>query len=150
MADFSNVTVSGTLLPTAEVAIEGLDIRPVLTCKPANERNKPYFNALLRRGRRGRASRNPNDITAEDVKRNRHIDRDLMAEHCVIGWDESTVVDADGKQVAFSKAACKDLFKAIPDWVFDDFRNDVASHGTFFADESEDDVGAAAGNSQAA
>ena len=146
MADFSNAKIAGKRLATAEVAIEGMTgFRPVLTCRPANESNPKYFNALLKRQRRGRG-RMAGELTVETVKKQRKDDRELIPELCVVGWDKSTVIDATDKPVAFSKEACVDLIKALPDEIFDDFRNDIAISSTFLELPDPADIEGQAGN----
>lgn len=152
MTDFGNIKSEGRAVPTAEVAIEGLEgLRPVLVCKPASEDNPAYFNELSRRLRRGR--RNTQDVTTKDVKRMRRDDVELLPKHCIVGFVPGTVVDAQGKEVEFSVETATDLLKAICDKArdsFDDFRADLGNRATFTEYSDDEDVEAQAGNSQAA
>ncbi len=150
MTDFSHVAASAEkTVKTAEVAIEGLEgFRPVLVMKPANEDNPAYFNALLKRQRRGRRGRN---ITVKDLRRLRDDDIELLPKHCAVGFVEGTVVDATGKPVEFSEDECRQLFQAIVSVpggrdIFDDFRNEVAEPTTFVEVVDPEDVEEQAGN----
>ena len=146
MSKFSHIADTVKRTATALVAIEGLDnMRPVLTVKPATEANPAYMNALLKRQRRGRARR-LSQINAKVLAQFRNDDRELIAEHCVTGWDSNTVPDAEDNPVSFTKEDCLDLFKALPDDIFDDFRNEVADPGTFTELNDPEDVAAQAGN----
>ena len=152
MTNFGNIKPEGRTVPTAEVAIEGLDgLRPVLVCKPASEENPPYFNELSRRLRRGR--RNTQDVTTKDLKKIREIDADLLPKYCIVGFVPGTVIDADGKEVEFSTQAAGDLIRVVCANArdsFDDFRADLGSRTTFTEFSDDEDVVAQAGNSPAA
>ena len=153
MSKFGHVQAAGKRLPTAEIPIEGLaNMRPVLVCKPANEDNPGYFNALLRKQRRG-AARRGTQVTVTDVQRNRLDDVELISKHCVVGFVGGTLKDSVGNVVEYSQETCRQLFEAIVSSpggrdVFDDFRAEVSASGTFVDDGSDDadDVSAQAGN----
>ena len=149
MVDFSHISEQRKQVAQTEITIEGLSIRPVLTCLPATVDNPAYYNAVLKR-QRPMLSRGGRNITAKMLKRFINDDRELMAQHCVIGWDESTVTDAKGKKVPFSKDACLDLFRSINDTIFDIFRNELADQETFMELDNPADVEAQAGNLPAA
>ena len=134
---------------SAEITIYGLGgMQPVLTCKPANEANAAYFDALLKSQRRG-AARRLRNMTAKTMRAWRAEDAALIAEHCVTGWRE--MIDAAGDEVDFSTDNAKEFFKALlatapGRQVFDDFRNEIADSATFTEAESDEDVAAMAGN----
>ena len=151
MSNFAHVKSSARQVPTAEIPIEGLkDMRPLLICRPANEDNPAYFNALLRRQRRSRRAGN-REVTVQDIKRNRADDIELLPKHCVTGWVPNSVLDSDGNAVAFSEEECRGLLEAILAVVggreiFDDFRQDVANSGSFEVLDAPGDAEALAGN----
>ena len=142
MAEFGHIQATGKRIPTAEIAIEGIEgMRPVLTCKPATEDNPAYFNALLRRSRRGRRAQN---MKARDLKKIRADDIDLISEHCVTSW--AGVLDAKGKAVDFTAEDCQKLLGALPYWLLDDFRNEVANPEVFIELADPGDLEDQAGN----
>lgn len=94
---------------------------PVLTVAPATEANKPYFNALLKRaGKTSRALR-VGAVNSGMIEENREEDKELYPRTIVKGWHD--VLDADGAEVKFSREECAQFLSALPNWVFDDFRN---------------------------
>ena len=148
MADFSHIAVreQAKKIKTAEIPIEGIEgFRPVLICKPATEDNAPYFNEMLKRQRRT-ARRRGRHVTVKDLRRLRDDDIELLPKHCVVGWAEGSVIDAEGKPVPYSEDECRKLFEAIvaaPNGrdAFDDFRNECADAGTFVEYSDDDDDG---------
>ena len=137
---------------TAEIAVEGIPgFRPVIVCKPANERNPSYLNERNRRLRRGRRSRSA-DVTVDDLNLLRDINLDLIPKYCATGFVAGTVT-ADGEDVDFSEANCRDLLKqvraAAPE-SFDSFCADCEAPETFDDLDDPADVEAQAGNSPAA
>lgn len=94
--------------------------------RPANEANKPYFNALLKQSaKRARALARGASITADVLSKNRDEDRVLYASYVACNWNG--IEDAENKVVAFSAEDCLDFFKALPDWLFDRVRNHASS-----------------------
>lgn len=143
---FEHVKTAYKTQSTATVAIEGLsNMRPILTAKPATEANEAYWNALLQRNRRNSARRRPK-MTAAMLKRFRNDERELMARHCVTGWESGSVVDAKGKPVPFSFEACHALFKALPNDIFDEFRDEITDPAVFWDHDDPDDLEEQAGN----
>ena len=144
MADFSNLSTGGTKLKTTDIPILHIEgMSPVLTCKPANEDNAPYFNALLKR-QRMRSRRKMMSVDTKRVKRNRVEDITLLAEHCVIDW--KGVIDLSKKEVPFDVETCKQFFTALikaPNGraIFDDFRDEVSDPDTFWQSDDNDGDG---------
>ena len=151
MYDFSHLGSRRKVLATAVIALEMPNgDRLPLTCKPANEDNKPFYNELLKRERRW--VRRGMKMSAKVTDDRRRDDAELYAKHCIVSWPEGAVSDAEGNDVPFSKESCQ----ALLDYVrrenrqgFDDFRNDIADTSTFEGDEDEstgEGVEAQAGN----
>ena len=135
MTDFSHL--QDRRLATIDIPIEGIEgMRPVLQCKPATKANKKYFNALLRSERRGLASRGSR-MTVDQLNAFMGRQRELVAQHCVVGWTPGSVVDAKGKNVAFSRDECLAFLQALPDRLFDPFLGDLQEEATFL-DEGGD------------
>ena len=146
MPDFTNVSALHKVRKTTKVAIEGIEgFRPVLECLPANESNSGYFDALLKRQRRSR-SRRVSAMSAKVLKKFRNDDRELMAMHCVLGWEPDSVIDAHGDVIDFSKAACWEFFKALPDDLFDEVREEITDPASFFGEEDPADIEETGGN----
>ena len=147
--DFSHIPMSKKQ-DTAEIAIEGMQgFRPVIICKPANERNPAYLNERNRRLRRGRRSRSA-DITVDDLNMIRDINIDLIPKFCAVGFVSGTVIDANGSEVPFSEDACRELLTAVRKRAmdsFDAFAADCEAAETFEVLDDPEDVQAQAGNS---
>lgn len=93
---------------------------PTLIVAPATEVNKPYFNALLKSaGKSARRVRTGN-INAGMIDENRDEDRGLYPKHIVKGWHDT--VDVKGKEVVFSVDEAQQFLDALPNWLFDEFR----------------------------
>ena len=148
MANFDHIrSGENSRHTTTVIHIEGLaDMRPALVCRPASEANPPYFNALLKRQRRGRARLGAR-VDVATIRKLRDDDRYLLAAYCVQDWDPDTVRDVNGEAVPFSIEACHDLFRALPDELFDDFRNEVADSSTFEILDDPEDIDTLRGNS---
>lgn len=98
-------------------AIEG---EPEFLCHPAQEVNKPYFNAVLRESRKHARALQKGNMTVEMIEENRERDRRLFPVHVIKDWKR--VKDDKGKDVPFSKEECEAFLKALPDWLFDELR----------------------------
>lgn len=107
-----------------EFSFEGLPFENKLFIAPATEANKPYFNALLKRSRKGIKAVQASKINVDTITSNRNQDRHLYAEFIVKGW-EGIVEVVDGKSVPseFSREKCLEFLNAIPTHWFDDLRN---------------------------
>lgn len=121
MPDFSNLTKQAPVLEEREYKFEQLEGTPVIWSLPATELNKPFYNESLRRaaaksGKRRKLAK----TTTDTVAASREEDRELLATYCAKRWQ---VKDASGNPVDFSTENCLAFFRAIPDYVFDDFRN---------------------------
>ena len=138
MADFSQIQKqvgepSGTIRYTFH-EIEG---EPWLDLVSATEYNKPYFNDLLKKQRQNRRALRSGNVSVNTIKYNRSEDLTLYAKHIIKGW--GNVVDSKGKTVTFSKPACSDFLKALPNWIFDDLRNFAADPLSFNMGESDEE-----------
>ena len=136
MADFSQIKRQEAIMPTARHIFYEIPGEPWLEVKPATEWNKPFFNALLKRQRRGRRLLRGGTLTVDMIKRTRDEDRDLYAKHIVIGW--GGVVDVDSKTVELSPENCHDFLYAIPDESFDLLRDFAGDSQTFVEDAVTD------------
>ena len=139
MTDFSQIQKqvgepSGSTVRYTFYEIEG---EPWLDIVSATEYNKPYFNELLKRQRRNRRSIRTGKISVDTLKNNREEDLDLYAKHVIKGWGK--IQDSKGNEVPFSKGACLDFLKAIPNWIFDDLRNFAADPLSFHVDGELDE-----------
>jgi len=144
--DFSNVTRLGVSDKTARYEIvEWTDTpKPVLLLKPGGSENRPYFNAMLREmGQNEMRALKRGIMTAEQLDKTREVARRLIPEHCVAGWEG--VKDYGGALVPFTVEACKDLFRAMPDYMVDGVRGFIDEPGNFLAGPAVD-VAAVAGN----
>lgn len=110
---------------------------PVLLVTAATESNTPYYNTLLRDAIKNARKVRKGGVSAEVMKRNRDQDRELYPKHVIKGWRD--IVDANGKEVAFSQESCSDFVNQLPDWIFDDIRN-YCSDPTNFVDEFDLDI----------
>lgn len=148
MVDFSNIRRRGKPVPTVDVTFYGMgadDAEPVITFKPANQDNAPYFNEWMRRMRQGRANRSQ-DVKVEDLDRNRRVDVDLLPKYCATKW--RNVVDANGP-VDFSIGNCQAFLQRVVaiNWqAFDDVKAHIADPANFFDYDDPGDVEAQAKN----
>lgn len=145
MADFSNYSAQREDGAIAKpYTFEELQGSPTIHTRPATSANSRYNNARLKAlGKRTGGGRKKMRVNASTVEAARREDADLLARFCVTGWDPPPV-DASKEAVPFSAENCKEFFLAIPDWMFDDFRNWVAEPLNFVnasteADDGEDD-----------
>ena len=133
MSDFSHLA---KLEPqdTVKYVLYQIQGEPALIMAPALESNKPYFNAILKKGRKlaRRAGRNVNRAMLREA---RDDDRQIYPKHIIRGWEK--VVDAKNKPVKFTEDDCVAFLKAMPDWVFDELRV-FASNPQNFLDEEVD------------
>ena len=107
--------------------------RPSVILSPAHDSNPDFLDARLRRSvaqseKLAQAPRGNGDdkLTPESLKRqiedDREVDRDLIARTCARAWGNPPVA-IDGSKPEFSADNCYAFFKALPDWIFDPFRN---------------------------
>ena len=136
MADFSQIKRQEAIMPTARHTFYEINGEPWVDVKPATERNKPFFNSLLRRQRRGRRIIRAGSLTVDMIKRTRDEDRDIYSKHIVTGW--GNVVDVDGETVEFSPDNCRDFLYAISDEIFDLLRDFAGDSQTFIEDAVSD------------
>ena len=113
----------------------GLEELPVLEVKPANESNKPYWNALFKKMATRRMRQSALDAKMASTVRSH--DKYLYPKHVIIGWEN--VVDDERNVVEFSQKDCEDFLNALPDWILDDLRG-FCSDPTNFVSDQEDAV----------
>lgn len=133
MTDYSHLNklaVSSTKTATYDIMqIEGA---PKLTLKAATEANKPFFNALLKRGKASARIIKSKGMNADMLASYRDEDRVLYAKHVITGW--SGIKDASGKEVSFSQDECSAFLGALPDYIFDEIREFATNEGNFVDD----------------
>lgn len=122
---------------TAELKLHVIDGAPTLVLLLAGESNKPYFNAQLRKARKGLRAARSGMITAAMLEESRDEDRELYAAHVVRDW--RGLVDDDGKSVPFSEDACKQFLHALPNWLFDEVREFATSISNFMPEAMDAD-----------
>lgn len=113
---------------------------PVLIGKIAAERNRPYFNSLLKKSANSARKASAGKIDAAMLAQNRAIDRELFPKFVLTGWRD--VIDDNGKAVPFSPEDCADFLGALDDWIFDDVRNYFSNPLSFQEEDDEEPVGA--------
>lgn len=146
MTDFSNYSAQREDgLAALPYSFEELEGAPTILTRPATSANTRYNNARLKAlGQRTGSGRRKMKITPATVAAARKEDADLLSKYCVTGWGEKPPVDSTGTPVPFSAANAEAFFLAIPDWMFDDFRNWVSEPLNFVSrssssDDEEDD-----------
>jgi len=127
--------------------------QPYLVCRHAGDGNKGYMNAItaltLKAARRPRKAPDAEQITAR-VKEDRNQDRHVFPDFVIVGW--GNMPGPDRQPVPFSRPVCRELIKALPDWMMDNLRVWAKNPLNFIADQDqglaleEADVEAAAGN----
>ena len=126
---------------TVPYVLEHLEGEPTLMVAPAFGANKDYFNALLRRRRKGPAKLTPKKLsqkleeqTIEDI---RNDDKVLYPRHIIKDWDN--VTDNDGNEVPFSVEEAEEFLQALPDWIFDEIRVFCVQPQNFLAEDIPDE-----------
>ena len=128
--DFSHLQQLEVSQPTEEEPHEydlyEIDTNPVLFVR-CTQSYAPYENAIrakradierkFRQQRKGKGRKRATDALLELM---REPDRDAYPGTIVYGW--KTNLDANGKEVKYSDAACRDFLRALPDWLFDRIR----------------------------
>lgn len=134
MADFSHLkALAVTSATTKEYTFDRIEGEPSVIVAPATDDNEDYLRARLELALadvpdvEAKPKRQSNKPTVADLEKQyeeqREIDRKLLAKACCRGWGETPPVDKDGKAVEFSEANAYDFFAALPDYMFDPFRN---------------------------
>ena len=110
-----------------EVSVPALSDKPlVFIGRHAGTTNKPYQQAVLKwsltkkakeKGKKGVvAVGGMPEITDDMVEEKDALDRELFAAHIITDWED--IPGKNGKPVKFSKEACADFFKHVPDDIF--------------------------------
>ncbi len=136
MTDFSHLADSSGKKETARYTFFEILGEPWLDVRLADESNKPFFNALLRRQQQSRRGFRMRQISTETLRQRRMEDARLYAKFVVVGW--GNVTDKNGEDVPFTVEDCKKFLRMIPYWLFDELR-DFASDPSSFLTEDEPD-----------
>lgn len=143
MVDFSNYSAlreDGTVAKA--YPFDALKGAPGVMSRPATTANQRYNSARLKAlGKRTAGGRKKLRVTSQTIEAARREDAEMLAKYCAVSWTNPPL-DASGQPVPFSAEACQEFFLAIPDWMFDEYRNWVADPLNF-VDEGEDDEGEA-------
>lgn len=113
----------------------------ILHLLPAAESNKPYWNAVLRYSNdKLRGGKKKVVVDAASVEKNRKIDKELLARHCLVGW--AGIKDTDGKDVPFTKENGLEFLMALPGHMFDPIKAWAADKDNYITapDASDDDL----------
>ncbi len=119
-----NLTVE---YPIHEITLDG--VIPILFVTTSTSENKKYLNALLKQPKEFTRQLKQNRITSEILDRNRKNDRILYADFVVKDWKH--IVDDKGDEVSFSNKNCREFFKALPSWIFDELRTFCGESSNF-------------------
>lgn len=124
--------------------------RPKLLVSPAGQCNAGYIAKTLEGGKRALVKMRGDRISNEALNEGREQDRELYVDHVIKGWDDSTVLDAAGQPVKFSKDNCRAFLSALPDDIFDELRIFCSTADNFRGEGQLDssDVKALGKNSQ--
>jgi hypothetical protein len=107
-----------------------------LLLRIAQEKNKPYFNALLKKlGQKRSAARMKSAADADDWAESRDEDRVMFARYILAGWEG--IEDVDGNGVAFSAEEALEFLQDLPDWLFDKIRVWASQHENFLPEGEE-------------
>lgn len=140
--DFSHLAEAAVVKAdqTRDYIFDDLKGSPALECLPATDENKGYRDERLARiNRRRKSLRRGVNLTPALMVKARNEDRELFAAHCVKGW--RNVKDKAGNAVPFSAEACLVFLRAVPDYLFDEFRGWIVEPTNFTDVADEDDDG---------
>lgn len=133
MADFSQLKKLDVSNETIDYHIDQIEGDAVLKLLPAAEKNKPYFNALLKKSRSRVKAIQSSKLSAAMIKENRDEDRLLYSKYIIKGWEG--IVDVNGKAVPFTEENVFDFLTALPPWIFEEIRNYASDIQNFIADQ---------------
>jgi hypothetical protein len=134
MVDFSQLSKLEVIGDkTVDYLLDQLESQPTLKMLPANQANKPFHSALLRKSRRRIKAIQKSKLNEKILNENREEDKELYAKHVIKGW--SGVVDAQGKNVPFNEESVTELLDALPPWIFDDIREFASDIDNFIAEQ---------------
>jgi hypothetical protein len=134
MVDFSQLSkleVVGD--KTVDYILDQLESQPTLKMLPANQANKPYHSALLRKSGRRIKALQKRKINEKILKENREEDKELYVKHIIKGW--SGIVDAQGKNVPFNEESVTEFLDGIPVWLFEEIREFASDIDNFIAEQ---------------
>lgn len=105
-----------------EITVNGKS--PIIITKMATQANKSYFNQLLKMSSTSAHTANmvkAGKINSAMVDEAREKDKALFPKYVMVDWKD--VVDLEtGKEVPFSEEDAAEFIEALPDWVFENFR----------------------------
>lgn len=110
---------------------------PILTLAPANDSNRPYFNALAKRSARNASRLRRGKIDTKILEDNRKHDLELFPKYVVKGWPRAPK-DSQGNAVDFCEAHVAAFLSALPNWIFDRMRAFAVDAESFLPDDSEE------------
>lgn len=138
MVDFSYLA---SLEIPNEAKPYSMDIRgedAILHLLPAAESNKPYWNAVLRYSNdKLKGGKKKTNVDAASVEKNRKIDKQLIARHCLVGWDG--IKDTDNNDVPFTKENGLEFLMGLPGHMFDPIKAWAADKDNYIAAAPEQD-----------
>lgn len=140
MVDFSHVTKAlDTSNKTVKFEFDMLDTVPVAIVRPATQSNPDYFSKAMQIGaditkslKRGKG------LSRDTMKKLRERDYELFPKYVIVSW-EVPPVDASGAPVDMTPENCEQFLRALPEYVFEEFRNFVGNEYNFL-DHSEEDL----------
>ncbi len=132
MVDFSHLA---SLEIPNEAKPYSMDIRgedAILHLLPAAEANKPYWNAVLRYSdSKLKGGKKKTSIDAATLEKNRKIDKQLIANYCLVGWEG--IKDTSGDDVPFTKENGLEFLMALPGRLFDPIKTWAADADNYLA-----------------
>ena len=121
---------------TSEYTLFSIRGEPTLTVLYAGERNKPFFNAVLKKTKTVSAARRK--LSAARMKKDRQSDKELYAKYIIKGWRNVLERNDRGEEVesTFSPENVLEWLEALPNHMFDEIRM-FCSDETNFIEEVE-------------
>lgn len=121
MSTFGQLQGSNIVLEAREYSLDELPGEPVLMIKHAGEKNKPYFNAMLKSMPVDEIKKiQKGTISASMTAKQRDSDRAIYPGTVLVGW--SNITDVDGNEIPFSVEKATEFLQQIPEYLFDDIR----------------------------
>lgn len=121
--------------------------------RQASEKNKPYYNAMLRMSGKRVRKLARGRIDPADVAKNRAEDRILFPKHIITGWGkveeepDPENPTAPVKYIEYTQELAVELCDKLPVHLFDRVRNFAATPEEFYPDEMPPDERELAENS---
>lgn len=127
---------------TARIEVPELGENAWIECRPASERNKPYYSAMLKLAGRRLRTIVRGKIDPADVAKNRAEDRVLFPKYIISNWGciesgpetPKNQLDKNG-HIKYTPELAVELCETLPDNIFDRVRNFAATPEEFYSDE---------------